>query len=414
MMRPSSVPFRGRQEPADAWIERPGRAPPASTHSRNAMTTPPRSRTGTGFLAAVLITVVTVAAILVALAASGVTPQGFVDSFLPVQGSTPATEQGRATRELYDLVFGIGAAIFFLVEGMIVFTVVRYRRQPGDTELPPQTHGNNLVEVIWTAIPTVIVLFLFVVSWQTLTKVDGQAPAQVHVRAVAQRYQWTFDYLDAGGNTVFTQQFAQGADGGLELPVGEPILVSLRSEDVIHAFYVPKFLFKRDVVPGRENAFNFTIDDVGTYRGQCAELCGPSHGQMLFEVHAVTRADYDTWLAASIAKASATPAPTASGASGASGAVGGTVLELTAQNTAFGSAALQAPAGKPFTIHFVNSDAAVKHNVEIKDASGKSLFRGDLLTGPGEASYSIDGLPAGTYTFNCTVHPAMTGTLTVQ
>jgi cytochrome c oxidase subunit II len=372
------------------------------------MSTPSRSRTGSGLLAAALITVVVIAAVVIALAAAGVTPQGLVNSFLPVQGSTPGTEQGRATRSLYDVVFTIGAVIFFLVEGMIVFTVVRYRRKPTDTELPPQTHGNNVVEVIWTAIPTAIVLFLFVMSWQTLNQVDATGPTQVHVRAVAQRYQWTFDYLDANGNTVFTQQFANGADGGLELPVGEPILVSLRSMDVIHAFYVPKFLFKRDVIPGRENTFDFTIDDIGTYRGQCAELCGAGHGQMLFEVHAVSQADYTAWLAASIAKANATPPPAPSGAAT------GQVLELVAQNLAFGSTALQAPAGKAFTIHFVNQDASVPHNVEIKDAAGAQVFKGSLLTGPGDVSYTVPALAAGSYTFNCTVHPNMTGTLTVQ
>ena len=372
------------------------------------MSTTPRSRAGSGFLVAVLIAVVTIAAVVVALAASGVTPQGFVDSFLPVQGSTPGTEEGRATRSLYDLVFGIGVVIFAIVEGMIVFTVVRYRRKPTDTELPPQIHGNNLVEVIWTAIPTAIVLFLFVVSWQTLSKVDAKVPEQVHVRAVAQRYQWTFDYLDASGKTVFTQQYANGADGGLVLPVGEPILVSLKSMDVIHAFYVPKFLFKRDVVPGRENSFDFTIDDVGVYRGQCAELCGASHGQMLFEVHAVTAADYQTWLAASIAKASASSSPVPSGA------VGGPVVELAAHNTAFSTTALQAPSGQPFTIHFVNQDATVQHSVVIKDGTGKVVFNGNLVTGPGEASYSVPALPAGAYTFSCLVHPNMTGTLTVQ
>jgi cytochrome c oxidase subunit 2 len=369
------------------------------------MSTTPRSRAGSGFLVAVLIAVVTIAAVVIALAASGVTPQGFVNSFLPVQGSTPGTEEGRATRGLYDLVFGIGVVIFAVVEVMIVFTVVRYRRKPTDTELPPQIHGNNLVEVIWTAIPTAIVLFLFVVSWQTLTKVDAKVPEQVHVRAIAQRYQWTFDYLDAAGKTVFTQQFANGSDGGLVLPVGEPILVSLRSDDVIHAFYVPKFLFKRDVVPGKENSFDFTIDDIGTYRGQCAELCGPSHGQMLFEVHAVSQADYATWLADAISKAKPSPAP--------SGAATGTVLQLTANANAFSTAPLQAPAGQPFTIHLVNQDA-VQHSVVIKDATSKVVFNGDLVTGPGEASYNVPALPAGTYIFNCLVHPNMTGTLTVQ
>jgi len=82
------------------------------------------------------------------------------------------TEQGTDVRNLYTVVFVIAAAIFLVVEGLIVWTVIRYRRKPGDVTLPPQTHGNNIAEFLWTIIPTLIVIFLFVISWQTLNAVD--------------------------------------------------------------------------------------------------------------------------------------------------------------------------------------------------------------------------------------------------
>jgi cytochrome c oxidase subunit II len=348
------------------------------------------------------------AVVVAVLAASGITPQRLLDSFYPVGGAAPATDRAHATRTLYDIVFLIGAVIFFVVEAMIVVTVLRYRRKPTDEALPPQIHGNNLVEVIWTAIPTAIVLFLFVVSWQTLSQVEAKVPEAVHVRAVASRFQWQFDYLDAQGNLTFSQNLPIGDGGGLVLPVGEPVLVSLRSMDVNHAFYVPKFLFKRDAIPGRENAFEFTVDEPGTYRGQCAELCGAFHGSMVFEVHALPKADFDTWYAAQVEKARATPTPPPSGAAA------GPTLELGALNVAFSTASLQAPRDSAFSVHFKNSDASVPHNFEIKDTTGVTMFKGDIVTGPTEITYNVKALPAGSYTFNCTVHPNMTGTLTVQ
>jgi len=273
------------------------------------MSMPPRSRIGTGPLVASLITVVVVLGTIAVLAAAGITPQRAWDSFFPVGGQTPVTDRAIATKALYDIVFSIGAVVFLVVEAMIVFTVLRYRRKPGDETLPPQIHGNNLVEVIWTAIPTAIVLFLFVMSWQTLNTVEAKPASDVHVRAVAARYQWQFDYLDANGTTLFSQALPVGADGGLVLPVGEPVTITLKAQDVIHAFYVPKFLFKRDAVPGRENVFSFTVEEPGTYRGQCAELCGAFHGSMVFEVHALPAAEFDAWLQVQIDKAAATPTP---------------------------------------------------------------------------------------------------------
>ncbi len=273
------------------------------------MSMPPRSRTGSGPVVAGLLTIAVVLVTVGVLAAAGITPQRAWDSFFPVGGATPVTDRAVATKGLYDIVFYIAVVIFLVVETMIVFTVVRYRRKPGDEALPPQIHGNNLVEVIWTAIPTAIVLLLFVMSWQTLNTVEAKPPSEVHVRAVAARYQWHFDYLDANGTTLFSQALPVGEEGGMFLPVGEPITVTLKADDVIHAFYVPKFLFKRDAVPGKENVFSFTVEEPGTYRGQCAELCGAFHGSMIFDVHAIPRADFDAWLAAQVETAAATPTP---------------------------------------------------------------------------------------------------------
>lgn len=320
------------------------------------------------------------------------------------------TSQGQDTRNLYDFVFIIAVVIFFLVEGLIVFAVIRYRRKPTDTELPPQIHGNSVLEVIWTVIPTLLVVVMFVFSWQTLNKVDAVSPTPaLTVRAVAAQFQWQFDYLAPDGQTVqFTQQAPE-----LDLPVGVDVHVILRSKDVIHAFYVPKFLFKRDVVPGRDNNFDFTIDpaDVNqTFRGQCAEFCGTFHSTMLFSVKALSPADFQTWLTQQIATAAATPPPAPSASAGAAE----TTLELTAHNISYDQATLSAPAGQPFILKFTNNDPGVSHNVAITDSTGQQVFKGEIFSGPDSRQYPIPALPAGTYTFACSVHPQMTGTLTVH
>ncbi|MCJ7710773.1 MAG: hypothetical protein MUQ32_08060, partial [Chloroflexi bacterium] len=121
------------------------------------MSMPSRSRTGSGLLVAGLITIAVVVATIAVLATAGITPQQVWDSFFPVGNTTPVTDRAVATKTLYDIVFYIAVVIFLVVEAAIVFTVLRYRRKPGDDTLPPQIHGNNLVEVIWTAIPTAIV-----------------------------------------------------------------------------------------------------------------------------------------------------------------------------------------------------------------------------------------------------------------
>jgi cytochrome c oxidase subunit II len=318
------------------------------------------------------------------------------------------TEQGRDVEWLYYFVLAIAFVIWALVTGLILFAVVRYRRKPTDTELPPQIHGNNVLEIIWTVVPTAIVAIMFVFSFNTLNRVDAVSGAtDVRIRAVAAQFQWSFEYLSADGQKVLFEQLAPE----MTIPAGKTVHLSLRSKDVIHAFYVPKFLFKRDVVPGRENVFEFTVDakDAGqTFRGQCAELCGTFHGSMLFTVKALSPADYDAWLAGEIARVSQSPTPAPSGQPGQ------VTLDLAAKDVKFDKASLEAPADQPFTIKFQNDDPSISHNVAIHDASGQEVFKGEIFNGADVRTYPIPALKAGTYTFSCTVHSTMTGTLTVR
>ena len=368
------------------------------------MSSTPRKRPAPDALVAGAVVV-----ILVALVAA-VFLSGLGSSLYPPRA---ATSQAQEIRGLYDIVFAFAAAIFILVEGLIIWSVIRYRRKPTDTDLPVQTHGNNTVEIIWTIIPTVIVLILFVMSWQTLTSVDSVSDQpNVRVHAVAGQFQWKFEYLDDSGNRVATQLApvydpATG-EGGMAVPVGQSIQVTLDSPDVIHAFYVPRFLFKRDVVPGQTNIFEFNVDEAEAkqvFRGQCAELCGTGHRQMLFDVIALAPAEYDAWLAALIIRSNATPEPLPSGP----------VLNLTAVGVQFDKTALEAPADAPFGIVFKNDDPpGLLHDVDIKDGGGAVVADQETIDGGTEANYAYDPLAAGSYTFLCSIHANMTGTLTVQ
>ncbi len=249
----------------------------------------------------------------------------------------PATTQGDATRNVFILVLVIGTAIFVLVEGLIIYAILRYRRRRTDQGLPPQIHGNNRLEIAWTAIPIALVMFLFVLSWQTLNTVDASAPdPSLRIGVVAFQWQWEFLYPGPGISwqdcsapankgkcvTVMGLPPANGNRSGwqpptLVLPEGQTIELHLHSLDVIHNFYVPQFLFQRDITPGRDQTIQLTTDMLGTFRGQCTQFCGIGHQLMEFQVQVVSPADYAAWFQS---KLTPSPTPAPSGASpGASG-----------------------------------------------------------------------------------------------
>jgi cytochrome c oxidase subunit 2 len=338
---------------------------------------------------------------------------------------TPITVTGQDTQGIYRIVFTIAAIIFLLVEGLILFAVLRYRRT--DEELPVQTHGNMIAEAAWTIVPAIIVISLFFLSINVQNKVEAKSPnPDVTIDVVGFQWQWTIGYgCPASYATETTVQPATdcefsltglGSEGpDIHVPLGQTVHFRLHAADVIHAFYVPKFLYKKDVIPGRVNNFDVIVEQPGTYSGQCAELCGLSHAQMFFTLTAEDRGAYDAWYAKQVETANASPTPGPSGSGGPPPA--GSVVQVSASNaTAFDQATLTAPAGTPLTIHFANKDPNVAHNFSIKGANPDgSDFIGLPLAQPGETlDYAAPALKAGTYTYYCSVHANMTGTLTVQ
>ena len=213
---------------------------------------------------------------------------------LAAAGCTPesVTEQGQAIYNLYSLFLYIAAVVFVVVSGLVIWSVIRYRRR--DDELPTQTHGNNRLELIWTAIPTVIVLVLFVFTIQAQNKVlDSPGEADVNVTATAFQWSWRFTYEGTGAEVVGGPETIPE----LVVPVGQRVRVKLLSVDVVHSFYVPQTLFKRQAIPGVTNEFDLTFEKTGLFHGQCTQFCGLQHTDMVFRVRVVTQGEYQSWLA---------------------------------------------------------------------------------------------------------------------
>jgi cytochrome c oxidase subunit 2 len=224
-----------------------------------------------------------------------------------ISGCLPAaaSSQGRDVAALYTVFIAIAAVVAIIVFGGTTWSVLRYRRrrdEPAGT-LPPQIHGSLRLESTWTAIPIITVLVLFGATMLVLDRIQATSasPGAV-IRVEAFRWGWTFRYPEVG----ITVSGIGSPGPEIVVPVGEPVRVTVSSHDVVHSFYVPQFLFKRDAVPGRESSFDFTVEDAGTYRGQCAEFCGIYHSRMPFSVRAVSRADYDAWVAS---QPKSSPAP---------------------------------------------------------------------------------------------------------
>jgi cytochrome c oxidase subunit 2 len=346
------------------------------------------------------------------VACSGKLPQGNEPGAEPPPGVTPVapvTVAGQATLDLYLITLVIATIVFILVEGLLVLITLRFRRKPGDDTLPKQTHGNNPLEILWTIIPAITVTALFIGAFITLNNEQAEAanPA-VTVDVTGFQWQWTFDYQTQG--IKFT---GAGKDGPvMVIPVNEVVHIRLHSADVIHSFYVPQFLYKLDVVPGRTNQFDVTVQQPGTYAGQCAEFCGIGHADMHFTVQAMTRPDFDAWVAQAQAQASAPPPSQAAPPPGAP-SIQVSSVSITA---GFNPNTLSVAANQPFTVQFTNADPSVPHNFSIHkgNADGTDWLAPVNADGGQSATYNPPALAPGDYTFFCSIHPNMTGTLHVQ
>jgi cytochrome c oxidase subunit 2 len=209
------------------------------------------------------------------------------------------------TSEMHSLWMGSWLAALIvgvLVWGLIGYACVKFRRRRDD-EIPVQTRYNLPLEILYTVAPVIVVLVLFyftvVTQNHTLAAASPSGKADHTVTVVGQQWSWTFNYdkdpaLD-GKTTVFVAG-TPAVRPTLVLPVNKSVEIKLRSSDVAHSFWVPAFLFKMDVIPGRDNHFSFTPTRKGSFVGRCAELCGTYHSRMLFNVKIVDAGQYASYL----------------------------------------------------------------------------------------------------------------------
>jgi cytochrome c oxidase subunit 2 len=197
-----------------------------------------------------------------------------------------------------------------LTWGLIIWAVVVYRRRKGQTGLPVQLRYNMPIEIFYTIVPLILVLgfFAFTAKEQNSIEAPTKNP-DVQIEVYGKRWAWDFNYLNVGpSNKGVYSAGVQAVEldktasvdfsklNTLYLPINKTVQIKLESRDVIHSFWVPDFLYKKDTIPGKDNYMYFTPTKLGTYEGKCAELCGQYHSLMLFEVKVVSQSEYDSYI----------------------------------------------------------------------------------------------------------------------
>lgn len=212
-----------------------------------------------------------------------------------------ASEEAHQIDTLWDVLLIVSVPVFVLVVTIVLYSALRFRMRPGE-ELAdgPPIHGNTRLEVIWTAIPAVVLVALCTYAYVVLTNVEEAKADSMNVRVVGEQFTWTFYYKDAGGKEVVSNQ--------LYLPKDRPVLFSVQSKDVLHDFWVPAFRMKIDAVRGITTHLRVTPNRLGTYPVVCAELCGLGHAAMRQNAHVVSRDEFEQWLSKKSSGAAAAPA----------------------------------------------------------------------------------------------------------
>jgi len=220
---------------------------------------------------------------------------------------------------LHMLVFLICVVIAIFVFGWMIVSMVKFRKSQGAVPDTQMVHSTK-AEIIWTIVPVFILVAMAVPAARRLIQIEDSSNTQLTIKVTGYQWKWQYEYLDQGvsffstlsrdsdaarqldsgidPNTV--QHYLLSVDNPLVVPVGRKVRILLTSQDVIHAWWVPALAVKKDAIPGMVNElwFEITADKVGTYRGQCAELCGRDHGFMPVVVEAKPQAEFDAWLAA--------------------------------------------------------------------------------------------------------------------
>lgn len=207
------------------------------------------------------------------------------------QPQTTFSTQGSNAREiltLYNIVFYVAVGVFIIVEGVLIFSIIRYRRRKEDG-IPLQIHGNQPIEIVWTIIPAIIVLAIATMTFRTQSILVAKPVNALHVTVVGHQWWWEFRYPEFGIVTA----------NELHIPAGREVEFSLQSADVIHSFWFPRLSGKTDAIPGHTNRISFVADATNeplVVRGQCAEFCGGTHAQMGMHAVVEPQASFDAWV----------------------------------------------------------------------------------------------------------------------
>lgn len=219
------------------------------------------------------------------------------------------TEVSRTTYDLHMLIFWICVAIGVVVFGVMFYSMWRHRKSKGYEAA--QFHESTLVELVWTIVPTLILIGMAIPATKTLYDIYDTKEADLDIMITGYQWKWKYDYL--GSDVTFfsslstpraqinneqekTETYLLEVDEPLVLPINKKIRFLVTANDVIHAWWVPELAVKRDAIPGFVNEAWTRIDEPGIYRGQCAELCGKDHGFMPIVVKAVPEDEYHSWL----------------------------------------------------------------------------------------------------------------------
>jgi cytochrome c oxidase subunit 2 len=210
----------------------------------------------------------------------------------------PHSDFARATDVLFTEIFWWAAAVFLVVEALLVVALIRFRHREG-RPAPKPTHGHTLMEIAWTLAPAAILVFVAVPTVRTIFATAGEAPADaVKVDVIGHQWWWEFRYQELGLLTA----------NELHVPLGRAVQLSITSADVIHSFWIPPLGGKRDAIPGHVTRIAFRPEQVGEYAGQCAEFCGASHANMRLRVVVDSDSAFGRWATVQLAGPAA-PAP---------------------------------------------------------------------------------------------------------
>jgi len=239
------------------------------------------------------------------------------------------TELSREIYGLHMLILWVCVAIAAAVFGVMIYSIATFRKSKG--AVPATFEHNTKAEIVWTVIPVIILVAMAVPAAKTLVKIDDTRGSELTVKVTGYQWKWQYEYVDQGVSFFSTlartsdearqldsgiapgsvENYLLEVDNPLVVPVGRKVRVLITANDVIHAWWVPDFGMKKDAIPGFINEMWFRADEPGTYRGQCAELCGRDHGFMPVVVEVMPQAEFDAWLEAQKAARQAAAAPAA-------------------------------------------------------------------------------------------------------